>query len=364
MPLPMVDTKVVPMVPTKAEVCGLGQFSSETDVAVISASYAAANVQAKQTILMRLHDSRDVNTRVAGLMLKLAETSAGWYGETATSKAHLLQRMEPWVNELTTLASTSSYPELYAQAVQFCDFMGDFAACGRVNARQWARLDPHNMAPWLKLLERAQNTNDQSGIEQALHQMSQATSVNSYRGLVLRELLANSNSMGMDMQAAAAVQLASAAQLFNLPAYRSVVVACSKPFVHDPNRRQLCERIAIGLVAIGDTEVDVRIGAIVGGNVGWSAERVATIRTEAHALAMFDHSPDTAAVGLDDTGEFGCIAVQKTQQRLMAVAQHGEMGAARARARDSGLSVQAITQAHLVREAQNRPGGALARPAP
>jgi hypothetical protein len=332
------------------EICGLGMQDVKTDPKELEDRYQREIDQAVEVLIAQMLLSPDTRTQLAGLRLKLVPVTVALWAQSpngaAASKEQFTKQASPWVDRLTSLAASSKDAALYAQAAQFCFDRTEFPACARVSMAQWARLDPHNMSPWRWLLASASMRKDQLGVQEALHQMSQATSSTNYFGFLLTELALASTAQHTDIRNAAAVALASWIFVVNLSGDGSIIDACSKVASADANRRQVCDRIAHRMVDLGETVMDVGLGAAVGRNTGWSTESAAQISEEAHALAWSMSQSHPGGVVPQWPDGAGCDALGRTQMQIRAVAQHGAMGAAREYFRTSGRSIAEVKQAY------------------
>lgn len=257
--------------------------------------------------------------------------------------------MAPHVTQLVQLAINTADPAIYAQALHVCQNWGhEVAACNVIKVEQWARLEPDNMQPWLKLADRAYERKDTAGLNEALFRASKAKVDRSYANLTVARLLPTGRGEVSGLELRSGVILgAGVAAAWVLPGLRSASDYCSAETVSDANRRQVCEALANTMVSHSESLVGMTVAARIGARLGWSSERVEAIRNQAKALGAFAWSnqlglPEAQAISAED-----CDMYQRTASRLARTFEVGELVAARELALLRGLSVQEVTQAYL-----------------
>lgn len=192
--------------PGEVEVCGLGYLAASTRLDQLSPKSRAQLDQTSADLIERLQRSGSARARSASLLLRVivtlederaasaeAEYAACREGSNANLKhengspcnlaqladaqltARYVDRVTPYVTELATVASTSEDPAVYAQAIQACARLpaqNQPPACGTaISLEQWARLEPGNMLPWLRLV----GERTQSAATEALYRASLGT---------------------------------------------------------------------------------------------------------------------------------------------------------------------------------------------
>ncbi len=132
--------------------------ADEADPAEESASVAAPPgplATARAAILARMSASSD----------PFANAVAAWVDiHPSYPEAELAERMR----RLETMASSTQDPRMYELALRTC-WRRAVHPCQQLSARRWSELEPDNAAPWMMMLDEAQERQDQSGIQEAMN---------------------------------------------------------------------------------------------------------------------------------------------------------------------------------------------------
>lgn len=227
-------------------------------------------------------------------------------------------------DSLARLAATTTDPATYALAYRMCG-SGRIRAgsCGLLSAEQWARLDPGNAVPWFDVL--AQARKESAAANEALHRI--ATSQRSDQrffelpGLLI-EAAPDDDALrnGVFMLAMESIAYQAA---WVLPAYQTLVPACSRDALRDSNRRQVCEAIGELMAEKSDTMFERGLSTAVGRQVGWSEERIERMRAEESAFS------ETGFAGIEPREALGCAGIRRMTDDLRRKARLGEVGAMR-----------------------------------
>ncbi len=314
-----------PLAPGEVEVCGLGRFQPADKDDAFKTMFEERMRQAREDLLKKMLAAGDEADRASGLFLQAmqrggaeeAEVNAGRRGEASSVDATA-------VDALARMAVGSQSPFVYSLALHACDRARGSGACQMLSAEQWARLDPTNAAPWIRVLDRANKEQDASGAANAMYRITQS-GMNDSRvmGVAQRSL----QQMPADLPAAVKLSLSSESMVqgFSSPSASSALMRyCDTTAVVDANRRQACAGAAEVLTQRSATLFDVAMGTRIGERAGWPAERVQALQDERDAAL---------GQALQTSGEgekfFGCASVERQQRHIGSIASLGEMGALR-----------------------------------
>ncbi len=345
-------TRVAPATDTKkgeVEVCGLGPLPATTRLDQLAAKSRTQMDQTGTALIERLQHSGSARARAASLLLRvivtlederMASSLAVYEACRAGSNANIkhgqgspcnlaqvaeerltdryVEKATPYVTELAVVASTSDDPAVYAQAIQACAHLPAQrqppACSSAISLEQWARLEPGNMLPWLRLVgERAQ-----SAATEALYRASLGTFVEDYQGLAAIELDRAARS---DIEQLLALQLSTKVLInWALPSYAPLIKMCSSDAVKDANRRQVCDRNANILVSSADNILAAVVGLKIGEALGWERQSVEERRKEMQSLngILYGDQPEETVVHLD------CNQVQGKLRQIIEIAHKGE----------------------------------------
>ena len=339
----------------EVHVCGLGYLPATTRLDQLSPKSRAQLEQTSTDLIERLQRSGSVRARSASLLLRVIVTledertassdavyAACREGSNANVKHgkgspcnlaqvvdeqltdRYLEKVTPYVTELAAVASTSEDPAVYAQAIQACARLpsqNEPPACGTtISLEQWARLEPGNMLPWLRLV----GERTQSAATEALFRSSLGAFVEDYQGLAAIELSRFAQS---DIDQLLALQLSTKVLInWALPEYGALIKMCSPATVMDANRRQVCDRTANILVSSADNVLAAVIGLKMGEALGWDRQSVEERRKEAQSLnaVLYGEQPEETVAHLD------CSQVQGKLRQIIEIAHKGEWIAGKA----------------------------------
>jgi hypothetical protein len=339
----------------EVDVCGLGYLPATTRLDQLSPKSRAQLDQTSTDLIERLQHSGSVRARSASLLLRVIVTledersasadavyAACREGSNANVKhetgspcnlaqsadaqltVRYVDKVTPYVTELAAMASTSEDPAVYAQAIQACARLpsqNQPPACGTtISLEQWARLEPGNMLPWLRLV----GERTQSAATEALFRASLGAFVEDYQGLAAIELSRFAQS---DIDQLLALQLSTKVLInWALPEYGALIKMCSTATVADANRRQVCDRTANILVSSADNVLAAVIGLKMGEALGWDRQSVEERRKEAQSLnaILYGDQPD------ETVAHFDCNQVKGKLRQIIEIAHKGEWMAGKA----------------------------------
>lgn len=339
----------------KVDVCGLGYLPATTRLDQLGPEKRARIEHTSTELMDRLQRSGSVRARSASLLLRVivtledertASADAVYEACRAGSNASIkhgkgspcnlaqvadeqltdryVEKVTPYVTELAMVASTSEDPAVYAQAIQACARLpsqNQPPACGTtISLEQWARLEPGNMLPWLRLV----GERTHSAATEALYRASLGTFVEDYQGLAAIELSRTAQS---DIDHLLALQLSTKVLInWALPNYAPLIKMCSADSAKDANRRQVCDRTANILVSSADNILAAVVGLKMGEALGWERHSVEERRKEAQSLTaiLYGEQPDETVAHLD------CNQVQSKLRQIIEIADKGEWMAAKA----------------------------------
>ena len=244
-------------------------------------------------------------------------------------QAHM-QVSEPNRDALALLAQSTSDPTVYAWAVAACGQARGAAACQLVSTAQWARLDPQNAVPWLVVAEEAREQGDTAAVDDAMFHVASAVRYDAGEARIASTLLdhvpaGEANLLGADWMAAEGITFSQADSSFEWP----ILQYCHAKLLEDPNRRDLCDRIA-NLAAERSTSLATRSLAFgIGKRLGWPSERFRTFDAGRRAFysataqrTMFEGSAscDWAQKQIARFREWGELGEADMAERVVAAA--------------------------------------------
>lgn len=318
----------------ETEVCGLGWVKAQADGTVdsIELEQATRATEARARIVATLRADTSELSQATALWLAMLGDGA----DTAQAREALAQR-----------AVSSTDPRAYALAFNICrSNQRNDGACQMLSASQWARLDPGNAIPWLTLLSEAKNRKDRAAEDEALHRIATAQRSElgffAVPGLVVNAASADDASVLAAW--AMATEMFGYESAWSLPSYQHVAVACKGTELRDANRRQTCAAIADVLTERSDTFIDRTIGAAIGKQLGWPAERNDQIRGELNAYTESLSPPSAGRQSL------ACADMRRDLEGLRRNAALGETGALREWVAQSGKKPEAFVREERARQ--------------
>ena len=222
------------------------------------------------------------------------------------------------------MAIGSRSSQVYALGLMACDRGGRRGACQMLSAEQWARLDPSNAAPWMKVLSEASNRRDAAALDEAVFQIARASSYNESSTLPLKQVMARlpadtSLYERFTVMASLFIATHSVSQAFTtLPAQQVLSRYCDAQAVLDANRRQACGAVAETLVERSPTLTDFRFGVALAERGGWPVERLHALREEGDAAVQ------ASIENAGKPGDLGCGFLAREQARMAEMARAGE----------------------------------------
>jgi hypothetical protein len=309
----------------EVQVCGGAWVRAQPDGSIDRAEFerAAQLPQWRERILATLQSSAGELARASFVLLATPDAD----------RADALARQ--------ALSSTDA--RVYALAFKVCGGSSGRGegACRMLSAEQWARLDPDNAAPWQFIFAAAAARGDRAAQDDALFRMASARrSALGYFDVAGAVLEATPDDEASTLAAWAMVTEAIGVEsAVALSGMQPLVQACKGSALRDANRAQICASLAEAMTERSDTLLERMIGAAIGRQIGWPAERTDRVRGEYSA-----YSAQTAPLP-GDGNEFGCARIRRDLDTVRRHATLGEVGAMRAWVVASGK-----TPAHFVGE--------------
>lgn len=157
----------------------------------------------------------------------------------------LSYRITPDPARLLELARRSSDPAVYAWAWLSC---AGQPACQALSPRQWARLDPGNLQPWIWEASEARQRGDEQGLREALYQIGRAERSDNYGELPQQILLGLRRSpwLGLRQSTELMLEVGMRAAMV-IPPLHTLTQHCKAGATLDANRQQLCASMAEAL---------------------------------------------------------------------------------------------------------------------
>jgi len=317
------------------DVCGFGRHAlppteagSDPQLPVLEwPEFDAAVADATLRITAQLAADPDARRRALGLWL-----ADGYEAFRAASPdaPDAPPRASSPRGELVRMALGTRDPEVYRLAWSACH-LGTAArrrssdeedACPRLEAAQWARLDPDNALPWLHALDRASAAKSAAGVEEALYRVGQSKRLDDGFGRATSAVLAlEVDGLASGVQAQVAMTAVNLDAL-SLMTYSPLSKACAAELLADANRRALCDAAATRLVDSANSLLPFGIGIALGKRLGWSAQRVDALERERNeAMARLPTQVPQQPLS--------CDGVTALRSYFARVAELGELGAAR-----------------------------------
>lgn len=348
--------------PGEVDVCGGDPVSADALADLGSQRQVATRAQVDGLIdAMRFHP--DPTVRAAGLLLGDSAAGLDYYVAVdvgvpgcadATCATHLtvqarqrrLHLARQRLAALVELALDSRDLSTYALAAQWCASAGqEVDACRQVSLAEWARRDPDNMAPWLRLAQQADARKDAEARDEALFRAVAAGRQDHHHQAVVGAALAalpdGTDAMVQQHLLALALDVRNAKLL---PVFNAMA-ACEPARLGDANRWQRCDGLADALTRRGASMLELRMGLRIGRAVGWSADRVAALAQEAEALGEAHVRVLGTQPGLS------CPEAQVFRQFVAETGEHGELATTRVMLARSGKTPEALATARRERMA-------------
>jgi len=348
------DAEVRAEAPGEMQMCGGTWVRLNDDGDVDRDSVAAATKESVEALsaaaIAAMASSADEQARGAALAIAMSppgsakapacEGDVACERESATAAKERVERRDA----LARLAQASANPTIYGWAVQACGaaIADGPGQCQVINAPQWARLDPANAAPWMAVAAKARAEKDSAGLDDALFRISVAERYDpgEYRlGAAVLDHVPDREAnlwgtlsliaRGLGFDAAAkgdALMLASLCE--------------ARELTQDEVRRDACERSA-EMLAKGSTTLNgLKLGGVIGKQVGWPQERIDRVQQESREL-------ESAGTREHPTGAeaFGCRSLRLRLDAVREFAAHGEVAALRRRAAEGSSRTVASTSA-------------------
>ena len=254
------------------------------------------------------------------------------------------------LDALARLALETRDRAIYGLAAQLCAAkpLAIGTACQQVSLAEWARLEPDNMAAWLRLADEAHARKDLQARAQALHRAAAARRHTHHEGLLVEAIEATGvpdlhpYTLQQSYASVAAVHRVWLASFGD-----AATAECAPPMLHDANRRQACRALAAALTERGSSLLDDNLGRAIGERAGWPPERLDALREERLLIN------EVGARATVHANPLGCPAVDAMRQYFQGWARRGELAALRALAASATPEERerARVQARRAREA-------------
>jgi hypothetical protein len=235
------------------------------------------------------------------------------------------------IEQLASLASTTRDPRVYQLAMNACRFTPSVGSCALLNTGQWALLAEGNAAPWLEILQDAWHRGDAAQINEALYRIGAAGRYEGDSALAAGLIADRAKVQGADLIASELLAFdAFFKTVANPPTLQAITQVCSVAALADANRRQACDSAAATLAERSDSMLALTIGSVLGRRVGWSDDRVDSIRGLWFAeIAMHrEGQPETSPeniLGIPGS----CDGARRVLARFSAQGRVGEVQAVR-----------------------------------
>lgn len=231
---------------------------------------------------------------------------------------------------LVRAAEGQDDPFAYALAVDACRLAAEDDApgpgaggCQLLGGPQWGRLEPRNAAPWLHQAARSAARGDAGGEAEALYRAVGADRLDGpasrLPGRVAAALPADTPPAVRDRVIERAGQ---AAATIERPAAAIVQRQCGPAALADANHRQTCEALAELLANRSRDAAERELGIVLGQRLGWSPQRLDTLREPLRQLAGIRRSLNPAR------GAMGCEAMRQRHDWVRLVQARGEVDGA------------------------------------
>lgn len=227
------------------------------------------------------------------------------------------------LDELVRLAQRSVDPKVYGLAMNACGFLADFSpktACAGLGFEEWARRDPDNGYPWL--LASTYQPKGSARREVFIERAMATKTIRSDWGYAYeplgRALAPSASAKDRSALFAQAVTLSG----IQMMAPVSVIEHCREDELRRGSRRTRCEFLATHLSENSDSFMLRQFGHAIGRNLGWSKDRLDSMKQELDAM-------QTALVQVDQT--IGCEGLSKIEAYFSDLTKYGEIGALRRR---------------------------------
>jgi hypothetical protein len=293
------------------EVCGVGRVPS--DEARFWREYEESGRRLIETTASsRATSGNDLDRALALYVAPMLVASAAPPrdgGEPTRSSGETFQ-------QLARFAVASRDPETYALAFNRCG-----VDCPQLSSARWAQLEPDNAAPWLYEADLAQRRNDPAGVDAALLRASKARTFEPYESTPLHLIDTPAvRSAPPPAAGAAIISLVGMAAAMPWPNLQVALQYCAAAAKGAAQRRQLCSDLAGVLAERSTVLLGMAIGAKIGAQAGWPAERVAAVRSRVKALEQVKvaNSKDI----------YSCAALERNRRYFADFARLGEVAAA------------------------------------
>ena len=330
----------------KVEVCGVGWVDADADGAVDTEAILASApmVEAAARLLESIRGDDDFGAATALVLQPRSpgEGSLPLFSITATCAAGPCDATNQdraaaasLVDRIVKVASATTDPRAYSLALEICAWQIGEGPCTGLTAAQWARLDPDNGAPWLYILDRAFIRHDESAIDDALFHIGAASRLDGHFLAESRLFAQHAGAAPSDLLVAG--ELSTRAAVMRPMGVSGGISAadksCSYGALSDPNRKELCEKVATAFQDRSSSLMTMGIGSAIGRRLGWADERFETAdaimaaRSDSYPLVFKPIDESRPAASLRQP--LDCASIRKVLRYVDDVATRGEREHAR-----------------------------------
>lgn len=227
------------------------------------------------------------------------------------------------LDELARLAQRSTDPKVYGLAMNACGFLADFSpktACAGLSFEEWARRDPDNGYPWL--LASTYQPKGSAQREEFIERAMATKTIRSDWGYAYEPLASALAPSASEKDRSALFAQAVTVSGIQMMAPVSVIEHCREDELRRGSRRTRCEYLATHLTENSDSFMLRQFGHAIGRNLGWSKDRLDSMKQELDAM-------QTALVQVDQT--IGCEGLSRIEAYFSDLTKYGEVGALRRR---------------------------------
>jgi hypothetical protein len=337
------------------EVCGLSQ--SEVEAYLKSGDADAMDLSKKSALVLAdiardMIQSKKISEQTAGLYL--TAQLAGWNAMEAerlknpgcepsaecSSKPFyaMVGARAASAEPLIKLATSSNDPSVYAAALYAC-IGTKVGSCENLSYTEWADMEPDNAAAWLSAASEAESRKDPSAQAVALQRAVEATRYDFHlprlAGIVETESAQAQGPLSLSPMYAL---LFSANAVAGIPLFGGILKHCSREEVLDSARLTLCDGLAKKMAENDESLATASIARVIGERVGWSTERLQSLKDE------YTVATGQIFEGMTDKNMLSCEMLKKSNERMLSVLQIGERAAAREAAEKRGKSMAEMAQ--------------------
>jgi hypothetical protein len=234
------------------------------------------------------------------------------------------------IDAIVRLVSATRDPHAYSLALELCAPQPGDGPCTALNAAQWARLEPDNGAPWLLLLGQAFSRRDESAIDDALFHIGAAPRLDEHFLAELRLVAQHAGAAPAELLVAGelSTDLAVIRPMGGIGGISAADKSCSYGALSDPNRKELCEKVAAAFQDRSSSLMAMRIGSAIGRRLGWADERFeaadAIMAAQSDSYPLVSKPIDELRPAASLRQPLDCTSIRKVLRYVDDVATLGE----------------------------------------